>query len=322
MFGPIRLRHERVLPPAIVAQRHELVDEGLGRLSYYSNVAERGALAREPALVLVHDVHLGASSHELRHVFELMRDERAVYALDLPGFGQSELRGSPSAELCVDAIERLLTRAGQETGQATDVVALGLSAELVAQVAARRPELVRSLILLEPTGFTSDWERSTFENAARRGRAVWRMALASRLGLSSLLYRTLTTPLSLRFGRRAGVTLPRQNDEVRYAHAAAGQPSAERAGIAFLAGALFPREKPQAIYTRVHCPTLVLTSQHNARKFGELARFVKWREHFSTQALPELGLATRRGSAAIVAALHDFEMQRAADAHGHAAEPS
>jgi pimeloyl-ACP methyl ester carboxylesterase len=302
-FGQLALRRRGELPPAIVAPRDEIVDEQVGRLSYYSNVGAAGVPWHEPALVLIHDTHVGASSHEVRHLFDLLRDQRPVYALDLPGFGHSECKAALGPDLYVAAVERMLRVAAQHTGRPVDVLAVALSAEFAAKVAAQRPALVRSLLLLEPTGFASEWERSAFETAARQGKAMRGLTLARRLGLASLLYGTLSSRLSMRYLlRRAS----QPADELRYARDAAQRPGAERAALACLEGSLFPRENPQAIYTHVHCPTLILTSASSPRRYGQLARFVKWREHFVSEQLPRLDLTTRLGSAQVAEALYGF----------------
>lgn len=293
-------RHSGALPPAIVAQRYDLADPRIGHLNYYADIPAVSVRGRETALVLLHDAYVGASSHEVRHLFDLVRGQRPVYALDLPGFGRSECNVAFSADVYVDAIAHMLDSAAQDVGRAVDVVAHGLSAEFAAKVAARHPELVRSLTLLDPTGFASEWERSHFETAARRGKAPLTLRWARRLGLSSLVYGTLSSQLALR------CLLHRGSDELRYARDAAQQPGAERAALAFLQGTLFPRENPQAIYTRVHCPTLVVTSASSPERYGQLARFVKWREHFTSVELPRVELGTRLGAAQLADLLCGF----------------
>jgi pimeloyl-ACP methyl ester carboxylesterase len=294
------------LAPAILAPRYELVDERFGRLSYFSNQADHASGTHAPALVLIHAPQLGAGAHQLRRLFESFRDDRVVFALDLPGFGESECPAHTalSAELCVAAIESVVERAPSNGDPAVDLIAVGLSAEYAAKLAAQRPERVRSLGLIDPTGFASEWERGAFERAARRGRSLWSFALLERLGLEPLLYGSLVAGLSLRcLAVRARASTNAQ--ALRYARAAAQRPGSERGALAFLAGALYPRESPQAIYTRVHRPTLILTTQP-AERFGELARFVKWRDHFSAQRLSPLDLGTRAGTEGVVEALRDF----------------
>lgn len=307
-FGELfSLRRRGALPPAIVAQRFEIDDERIGRLSYYSNVATQAAPWHEPALVLIHDAHVAASSHEVRHLFDLLRDQRPVYALDLPGFGRSECSAMLGPELCVAAVERMLRIAAHDTGRPVDVLAIALSAEFAAKVASQRPQLVRSLLLLEPTGFDSEWERTAFENAARHGKAPLGLNVARHLGLASLLSETLSSKLAMRYLLRRA---PQPADELRYAREAAQRPGAERATLACLEGSLFPRENPQAIYTRVHCPTLVVTSARSSRRYGQLARFVKWRDHFFAEQLPHLDLTTRRGAAQVAEAAYGFLAQQ------------
>jgi pimeloyl-ACP methyl ester carboxylesterase len=289
----------------IVAQRRELSDERLGQLSYFTNAGERGT-RREPALLLVHAPSLGTSAHDLRRLFEDFRDERALFAPDLPGFGHSVCPAEPpSAELYMEAIERMVDVAAAQVEGSVDLVATGLSAEFAAKVAAQRPEVVRSLTLLNPTGFASGRERSAIEDAARRGKTLWSLALLRRLGLGSLLVDALTTRASLR-RQRPLRGLPQAASALCRDLAGARRPDAMRAGLAYLAGALYPRENPLAIYTRVHCPTLIVTTQDAAARFDELPRFVKWRDHFSALELPRLDLTAEHDSANVAEAMRAF----------------
>lgn len=306
--GPLRLvMRRRIDAPArgIVAQRRELSDPRLDLLSYYTNVNDHGA-RHAPALLLLHGPGLGTSADDLWRLFEAFRDERALFAPDLPGFGRSPCPREPlSAEPYARAIEHMteLAAAGSEGG--VDIVALGLSGEFAAKVAAQRPELVRSLTLLNPTGFASDHERSALEDAARHGRTLWPLTLLRRLGLGSLLVDALSSRVLLRRERLAqGLALA--PSALRRARTAARRPDATRAGLAYLAGALYPRDNPLAIYTRVHCPTLVVTSHEMQANFHELPRFVKWRDHFSALELEQLDLSADRDSATLAEAVRAF----------------
>jgi pimeloyl-ACP methyl ester carboxylesterase len=298
----LRIGLRRLPPATIVAPRRVLSDDQLGQLSYLTNAGERGA-RREPALLLIHAPGLGASAHDLRQLFEGFRDERTTFAPDLPGFGSSTCEAEAlTPDLYALAIEHMLDLAAGQAEGGVDVVASGLSAEFAAKVAAQRPDLVRSLTLLDPTGFASARARGAVEGAAREGKTLWPLSLLRRAGLGSLLVDALRARAALRGPALRRLTLashPRQAD-------APAPSDTTRATLAYLTGALFPHENPLAIYTRVHCPTLVVSASSGRARFHELPRFVKWRDHFSALELPNMDLTRDHDSAVIAEAMRAF----------------
>ena len=60
------------------------------------------------------------------------------------------------------------------------------------------------------------------------------------------------------------------------------------------------------IYTRVHCPTLVVTSQDSRARFDELPRFAKWRDHFTALTLPRLDLGEEADCAPLADSMRTF----------------
>jgi pimeloyl-ACP methyl ester carboxylesterase len=105
-------------------------------------------------LLLVHNIYPGASWEEYeRNVDELAR-HFTVYAIDLLGFGESEMpRMKFTAQTYVDLIADFLT---EEIEEPVHVMSAGLSCAYVTEVAARRAELFKKLVFLcprsEPTG--------------------------------------------------------------------------------------------------------------------------------------------------------------------------
>ncbi|HEX6243850.1 MAG TPA: alpha/beta fold hydrolase [Polyangiales bacterium] len=304
MIGnPLRLRMAlRRDPPAlIVAPRRVLSDPLLGQLSYLTNASERGARP-EPALLLVHAPGVNASAHDLRQLFEGFRDERTTFAPDLPGFGSSTCETDAfTPDLYALAIERMLDLAASQAEGGVDVVAVGLSAEFAAKVAAQRPDVVRSLTLLDPSGFASDRARGAVEVAARDGKTLWPLSLLRRAGLGSLVVEAFRARAAL---RRPNLLRWKQRHDPR--QGAATRPDTRRAALAYLTGSLFPAENPLAIYTRVHCPTLIVSASSARARFQELARFVKWRDHFSALELPHVDLSSDHDGAVIAEAMRAF----------------
>lgn len=104
-----------------------------------------------PAIVLIHGTRLTRSMW--RAQLDALDDEFRVYALDLPGHG-SRAAESFSLETGSDAVIDLLDRV---VGRSATLVGLSLGGYVAMDVAARRPELVRALVIsgasAEPIGF-------------------------------------------------------------------------------------------------------------------------------------------------------------------------
>lgn len=279
------------LGPAICARRFELSGSDCGRLAYYTN-AHDSTHASEQPLILLHGVHASASSFDMTHLFEQFRSARPVYALDLPGFGCSErTHRSYTPELYVRAIAQLVELATRGSAPA-DLVAVGLTAEFAAQVAVDEPGRVHSLTLISPTGFAVKREQGRLERIARHGKRLLPVQLADRLGLSPLVHRLRVSHHALRrqFGNviAKGAALP--DELLRYSYATSHQPGAERAVMAYMAGALYPQGNPQSVYTRVHCPTLIVRGEQDTQRYGSLDIFVKWREFFHAEQVADASL--------------------------------
>jgi len=137
----------------IASQRRELLsalpgdtgeyDWPMGRIFYQ----ERGA--GQP-LLLVHGIGAGESSYEWRQNFEALAEQFHVYALDLPGFGQSERRNiNYTADLYVLALMDFLRDVVKEPAY---VLASSLSGAFAVKLAAQHPRLIEKLVLVCPTG--------------------------------------------------------------------------------------------------------------------------------------------------------------------------
>jgi pimeloyl-ACP methyl ester carboxylesterase len=100
-------------------------------------------------VLLVHSINAAASAFEMRRPFADLQDSFAVHALDLLGYGLSDRparRYSPE-----DYIDQILC-ALLAIGGPVDLVASSLGAAYAIVAAARRPDLVRSLTVICPTG--------------------------------------------------------------------------------------------------------------------------------------------------------------------------
>ena len=100
-----------------------------------------------PPLLLLHG-YGGEATWWRRNVAFLAR-ARTVYALDLPGFGASRMRGQYTVSRSLDLVVRWMDL--QNIGT-PDVAGHSMGGQLAVLLAARRPERVRRLLLLAPAG--------------------------------------------------------------------------------------------------------------------------------------------------------------------------
>lgn len=103
-------------------------------------------LGHGPAMVCLHNG--GTSSTIWRHVASAFASRREVFALDLPGFGASV---DPPTGLRLAELVELVAAFVDERGLApVELVGNCMGSAIGIQVAARRPDLVRSLVLFNP----------------------------------------------------------------------------------------------------------------------------------------------------------------------------
>jgi pimeloyl-ACP methyl ester carboxylesterase len=185
------------LPLAFPAERRDL-DSPAGRLSLYSAMPE-GAGSGLPPLLLVHSVNAAGSAAEVAPLFAHYRQQRAVYALDLPGFGCSERTDRPyTVRLMTDALQAALRAIhAEQAGVAVDVLAVSLACEFAARVAVEAPQLVRRLALVSPTGFSG--KRRRYGPAGSVVGPPWLLRLLRWPRWSEGVYRTLTRPGVIRY---------------------------------------------------------------------------------------------------------------------------
>jgi pimeloyl-ACP methyl ester carboxylesterase len=271
--------HDAHLPAAIDAERREIYSEDAGRLTYYMDDA-----GSERPLALIHSVNVGASSYEMRPLFEFYRGRRPVYALDLPGFGFSErTRRSYSPEMYAAALIDLLREIDAESRGGADVVALSLGSEFAARAAIERPELVHSLAVISPTGMASRME------AGERGPGVYR-GLAFPLWAQAV-YDLLATRASIRSFLSRSFTGEPDAGLLEYAWVTAHRPGARYAPLCFLSGLLFTPNAIDRLYTRVTQPALVIYDRDPYTRFEALPQLLEERSNWrAMRVAPSRGL--------------------------------
>ncbi len=134
-----------------------------GRIFY----RHAGVLDAEPIL-FIHGVGVGARAFMWRRNFEPLSHDFRTYAVDLLGFGYSEKPAgvSYSAQLYVNLIADFVR---DVVGRPAHIVASSLSAAFAVRVADEHPQLVRSLVLISPTGVAQVDSRPDLPGAAFYG---------------------------------------------------------------------------------------------------------------------------------------------------------
>jgi pimeloyl-ACP methyl ester carboxylesterase len=277
--GNFAMARVPILPPALEGERCEFEGRSAGRLSYYL----AGPQHADP-LLLIHSVNAAGSAYEVLPLYEHYARSRAVYALELPGFGFSDRSNrSYTPRLMTDAVHAMMTEIARRYGELpVDAIAISLSAEFLARAATQSPAAFRTLGLISPTGF----DRSTPEEAtAGLTRAMPTMhKILSLIGPS--FFKLLTSKASIRYFLRK-TWGSKQIDEglLAYDYQTTHQPGAHFAPYAFVAGFLFSMDI-QAIYRSL---TLPVWMAHGVR--GDFTDYTKvesfkGRPNWNIQAFP------------------------------------
>lgn len=208
-----------------------------------AGVSAGGGAAGEPPLLLIHSVNAAASVAEVRPLFDLWQTRRRVFAVDLPGFGQSDR--SPRAytpRLMTDAVLATAAHIQSLCGPTpVDALAVSTGCEFLARAALEAPARFGRVALVSPTGLRG--------NKARRGPPGSTYFVAglhrvlSQPWWAQALFRGLTRPGVVRFflektwGSKA-IDETLWADAVRVAQA----PGAHHAPLYFLSAGLFSKD--------------------------------------------------------------------------------
>jgi len=267
------------LPLPVPGERRE-TERRAGRLAYY--VAGEGR-----PLLLIHSINAAASAYEIRPIFEHCRARHRVYAVDLPGYGASDR--SPrdyTPGLFADAVRDMVEVIAEENGGAPiDALAISLSSEFLARVAAEWPERFRTLALITPTGFNRGADGLRAPPGTTREMPRLRRFL-ERPWVSRPLFRLLVCRRSIRyFLRRTFGSRDVDPGLVDYAYLTAHQPGARHAPLAFLSGRLFSRDI-RDVYERLTQPIwLAHATRGDFKDFSEVG-WTQARGNWTVRAFP------------------------------------
>lgn len=293
-YSAFFINHNRSLPEALEAERRTFASRAAGILSYY--VSRESKTARP--LVLIHSVNAAASAYEMRPIFEHYRQQRPVYALDLPGFGYSDRTNRAySPQLYAEAVTDFLRTQVREQG-AVDVIALSLGAEFAALAALSMPEKVRSLAFISPTGLDGRTRGVGSEIAYR--------VVAFPLW-SQGLYDLLVTKASIKFFLEQSFEGAVDHGLLDYAQLTTHRPGARYAPLCFVSGKLFTPNILQNVYTQLPIPVLVLYDYDAFTGFDALpeliARHPNWQ---ARRVVPTRGLPHFERMSEVAEALNAF----------------
>lgn len=289
------------LPVVLSGERFVMDDDCAGKISIYADGTgslQASGPARKHPVLLIHSINASASAHEIKPIFDALKQDRPSYALDLPGFGHSERSDRDylqplMVESILAAARKISTRHG---GSAVDALAVSLSSEFLAKAALEDSDLIRSVALVSPTGFA--------RNASSKGRAeddcgrpgVLKFLKRPRIGKA--LFRLLSSAPSIRFFLRK--TWGRKEiDEGMFetSCAMARHPDAHRAPFYFLSGYLFSANITLA-YQAIQQP--VWMSHGTRGDFNDYSRkqaiegCANWRiSEYETGALPYFEICRR-----------------------------
>jgi pimeloyl-ACP methyl ester carboxylesterase len=228
------------LPAPVSGQRHEF-GTPFGRLTYYAAGPE--AESHVPPLLLVHSINAAGSAYEIKPLYEHYRQNRTVYALELPGFGHSE-RGKReySVRVMTDAILRCVGEIQDVHGRSPiDALAVSLSSEFLARAVTETPLRFRTLALVSPTGFRSR-DKTTKWRDGTRGMPGLHAFFECPLW-SEAFFRLLTSRAGIRYFLRKTWGSPDIDEGLaEYDYLTTHQPGAQHAPYYFVSGFLFSQD--------------------------------------------------------------------------------
>ena len=189
-------------------------------------------LGEGPPVLLLHSFGPGHSAEEWRPSAELLARSHQVFVPDLLGWGRS---GRPKmtydSELYIELIADLVQNL---VGSRPSVVAAGLTAAYAVQLAVDRPELLRALALIVPSGIELHGDEPDFKDAM-----VHRLLRLPILGTSALNVYTSRSAIANYLGKEVYAGAERVDEALidRY-YRNSHQPGAHGALAAYLSGYL------------------------------------------------------------------------------------
>jgi pimeloyl-ACP methyl ester carboxylesterase len=241
------------LPPALPGERVDL-QTSAGRVGVYRSGPATSSL---PPLLLVHSVNAAASAAEVAPLYSHYAATRAVFAIDLPGYGFSDRSDRPyTPRLMTDALHAVVAHMRQTLGvPQVDVLAVSLSCEFAARARQEAPDTIRRLALVSPTGFSGRRRRYGPPGSTLGVPALYRVFTWPFW--TEGIFRTLTRPGVIRyFLRRTWGSRVIDETLWQYAVVTTRQPGARHAPFRFVSAFLFSADV-NTLYEALQCPVWV-----------------------------------------------------------------
>ncbi len=283
LYSNLFIRHDLPLPDALPAARTLFYSQTAGQVNYY---AEINGKEKRP-LLLIHSINATASAYEVGPIFRHYRNQRPIYAIDLPGFGLSERSSrNYTPQMYEDAITDLVA---QEIRQPVDAIALSLGGEFLARAAMTNPRLFHSITLISPSGMGQPYRASQQATANNRSSSLHRLLSFPLWGRP--LFDLITTRRSIQFFLSKSFVGEVPAGLVEYGYLSSHQPGAEHAPLHFVSGRLFTRNVRQLVYEHVNVPALVIYDEDYFSRFDGLPELLTRKANWQAVRLtPSRGL--------------------------------
>lgn len=180
-------------------------------------------------ILLLHNIHQGASSFEWNNNFSLLAEKFRVYAPDLPGFGQSEkLKRGYRAKLYVKSIFDFIDSVIEDE---CSVIASGLSSIYAIRNGSLCPGKIKSLFLIDPPALNMEKKSEIIE--------LMTYQFVSSPVIGRTIYNLMTSKLFIRnFLKTEVYSKPVTGDMVNYYHIAGHQKGSDLFYPSFICGLL------------------------------------------------------------------------------------
>lgn len=261
--------HHAKVSLMLEAEHHTFESDTVGKIKYYESKVE----TKQTPILLVHGIHLYAGGHDMVPVFEAFSTYRKVYLIDLPGFGSSEKTDRPYRPGLYQAAISEFIR--DQIGQPVHVVVMGQSAEFVALADEQDPDLIKSIVMIDPSGMQMPGtghisERKWWEQFQNLALTYLKAPLWSLPFYDLLASRTAVLSY---YRKRFTYTAP--SDLVDLAYTSAHQPGAHFAPILYYCGKLSVQDVRIKYYEKITKPVLVVFDNDPVRKFDMLPMLLR-----------------------------------------------
>lgn len=253
---------------AIIARRNgSLAAPRWGRSHRYA--WKRGEIAFQrlgsgPPVICLHSFGPGHDAREWRGVAERIADRFEIFVPDLLGWGRSE-----KPELDYDAefyIDQITDFIEDVAGAPAVILAAGLSAAYAVQIALDRPQAIRALGLVVPSGIAVSGEEPDVKDAL-----VNRMLRLPVVGTSALNLYTSRSAIASHLRRDFHAAERVDAQTIEHHYQSSHQPGSHWALAAFLSGYL--NHRIDESLTRLDTPTWIAWGRQATMPPVEIADF-------------------------------------------------